>query len=30
MTFNKLEFIAMLKIGRAMVTADGKIEKNEL
>ena len=30
MTFNKLEFIAMLKIGKAMVTADGKIEKNEL
>ena len=30
MTFNKLEFIAMLKIGRAMVTADGKIEKKEL
>ena len=30
MTFNKLEFIAMLKIGKAMVTADGRIEDNEL
>ncbi len=30
MTFNKLEFIAMIKLGKAMAAADGRLDEKEL